>query len=89
MKIIEKTVSDVFNELTKPQQEDIVRAICGHATMEEMSKDCDKKVIPVSELMNLYNEMYKVNTKTDGEREVLYTCRCMLADVIESYERKE
>lgn len=85
----EKTIGDVFNELTKPQQEDVVRAICGHATMEEMSKDCDKKVVPVSELMNLYNEMFKVKAESTEEKDVLYTCRCMLADVIESYTQKE
>jgi hypothetical protein len=46
-------------------------------------------MVPVSELRHLYNEMFKVKAESTEERDVLYTCRCMVADVIESYTQKE
>ena len=46
-------------------------------------------MVPVPELRHLYNEMFKVKAESTEERDILYTCLCMLADVIESYTQKE
>lgn len=46
-------------------------------------------MVPVSELMNLYNEMFKVKAESTEERDIHYTCLCMLADVIESYRKEK
>lgn len=53
-----------------------------------MSDFVDRQAVPISELKNLRNQMNAIKTLTRHEQHILWTCVCMIDDVIESYEEE-
>lgn len=47
------------------------------------------KQISLTEIRRLRNEMSKVEINTQGERNTLSTCLCMIDDLIEQYEEEK
>jgi hypothetical protein len=54
-----------------------------------MSDFVDRQAVPISELKNLRNQMNVIKTLTRHEQHILWTCVCMLDDLIESYEKQK
>lgn len=44
--------------------------------------------IPLTEMRKFRNEMQKISTSNQGERDILSTCLSMVDDLIESYEEE-
>lgn len=59
--------------------EDVMKAINGMPTAQ---------AVPISELKNLRNQMNVIKTLTRHEQHILWTCVCMIDNVIESYEEE-